>query len=222
MYLMRGSWADVCTLWAMIQVVIQSVEFTYKATFLEHIATFFSFTVSQQGHSEKVFCWNFKLQLKQCLVLQHRFQDPIHQHCVSKITGTFVSLSLLAMLRMTLPFCRWIHLQQQQNKQWSNSSEYYISLKKLLMEITDEKSLLRHCLHWEIEVSSLVISNQFAIWLYMSWKLSMETRETINAEKCNKLVWRWQTGDLCTLQSKWGNHTFCFLLIPWHQTATLY
>jgi hypothetical protein len=37
-----------------VAVVIQSVEFTYKATFLEHIATFFSFTVSQQGHSEKV------------------------------------------------------------------------------------------------------------------------------------------------------------------------
>jgi hypothetical protein len=126
------------------------------------------------------------------------------------------------MLRMTFPFCRWIHLQQQQNKQWSNSSEYYISLKKLLTEITDEKSLLRHCQHWEIEVSSLVISNQFALWLYVSLKLSMETRETINAEKCNKFVWRWQTGDLCTLQSKWGNHTFCFLLTPWHQTATLY
>lgn len=171
---MRGSWADVCTLWAMIQVDIQSVEFTYKATFLEHIATFFSFTVSQQGHGEQVFCLNFKLQLKQCLVLQHRFQDPIHQHCVSKITGTFVSLSLLAMLRMTFPFCRWIHLQQQQNKQWSNSSEYYISLKKLLMEITDEIFLLRHLLHWEIEVSSLVISNQFAIWMCpwnYQWKL---------------------------------------------------
>ncbi len=171
---MRGSWADVCTLWATIQVDIQSVEFTYKATFLEHIATFFSFTVSQQGHGEQVFCLNFKLQLKQCQVLQHRFQDPIRQHCVSKITGTFVSLSLLAMLRMTFPFCRWIHLQQQQNKQWSNSSEYYISLKKLLMEITDEKSLLRHRLHWEIEVSSLVISNQFAIWMCpwnYQWKL---------------------------------------------------
>jgi hypothetical protein len=37
-----------------VAVVIQSVEFTYKATFLEHIATFFSFTVSQQGHGEQV------------------------------------------------------------------------------------------------------------------------------------------------------------------------
>jgi hypothetical protein len=82
------------------------------------------------------------------------------------------------MLRMTFPFCRWIHLQQQQNKQWSNSSEYYISLKKLLMEITDEKSLLRHRLHWEIEVSSLVISNQFAIWMCpwnYQWKLERLT-----------------------------------------------